>query len=191
MASRDDIQLTHNGETISLTLPTKIAADTDLSFCFPITPQLSAVTRLQSQDSQAPDTDEELIPWSATTLGNEVEARCVGSVNGALCEAVLIERGHITQWKDLPSEGWAEMMDLWHCHKPSETHKHDDSKVEKGYAASNRLIAQSGVGLVNEMAFLVLRNDCSNMTVSPNLFVMVSYRPIQSAPMNSRSIAGP
>lgn len=39
--------------------------------------------------------------------------------------------GETNVWKQLPSEHWAELMDLWHCHKPHiehNSHEHDDDK---------------------------------------------------------------
>jgi hypothetical protein len=86
------------------------------------------------------------------------------------CEGVIVSKGKIRQWKDLPNENWAEMMDFWHCHKPDEHHLHDHSHDEvvgqKGYAAGNRLQAVDGVGFVDLASFLLAEQDCDGAQVS-------------------------
>ena len=107
------------------------------------------------------DEQDDFIPWSATQIDSDVQVHCKS------CTAALVERGRVRQWKDLPSEGWAEMMDLWHCHKPDEHHLHSShTGEEKGYAAGARLVAQDGVGLVDVLGFLLTAKDCAGVEVS-------------------------
>lgn len=40
-----------------------------------------------------------------------------------VCGSSLVPEG--TRWKPLPSEHWAELMDLWHCHKPHNSQEND------------------------------------------------------------------
>ncbi|OCL11743.1 hypothetical protein AOQ84DRAFT_286583, partial [Glonium stellatum] len=92
------------------------------------------------------------------------------------CEGGLLGLGRVKGWRDLPSENWAEMMDFWHCHKPSEHHDHghghgglghgEEAGKSKGYAASNRLRAIKGTGFVDLGAFLVREEDCEGVKVS-------------------------
>ena len=167
--NRDKVRILHNGETISIQLPAQILGYDDLSFCLPKYPSLSAVTRLKAKPSSEllSATEGEHDPWSASSLTGAAEVRCVGSP-GDVCDTALVERGRITQWKDLPSEGWAEMMDLWHCHKPHEPdHSEKGSDItEKGYAANNKLTAKEGVGLVNPISLLLTGKDCRGLKVS-------------------------
>lgn len=44
-----------------------------------------------------------------------------GDLKCAQCGAVVVRNAtQSLHWNPLPSETWAEMMDFWHCHKPSE-----------------------------------------------------------------------
>ncbi|KAB5581062.1 ubiquitin-conjugating enzyme E2-binding protein [Coniochaeta sp. 2T2.1] len=60
--------------------------------------------------------DGSTVPWEANDLlpGGAVACR--------KCRGVVVERNRVKEWKDLPAEGWAEMMEFWHCHKPGEEH---------------------------------------------------------------------
>ena len=101
------------------------------------------------------------IPWSAETLnvGNEIVCRS--------CKAT-ITADQVKVWHNLPSDYWAEMMDFWHCHKPNpETggvQMYED--MSKAYAATNRLAARSGIGLVNTPCFIIFPGDCPTLHVS-------------------------
>ncbi|KAL8686404.1 MAG: hypothetical protein Q9224_005457 [Gallowayella concinna] len=75
-------------------------------------------------------------------------------------------------WKDMPSEDWAEMMDLWHCHKPDtedddrassvqQQQQQQQSHLRKGYGAGNRIAPTPGVGLVDITYFLLIRRECN------------------------------
>lgn len=93
------------------------------------------------------------------------------------CTAVIVEKGQVGEWRDLPSENWAEMMDFWHCHKPDDhdhgnAHQHKDTNLAsiKGYGANTRFTAQVGVGFVDLASFLLAEDDCVVM-------LKVSYFP--------------
>jgi len=79
-------------------------------------------------------------------------------------------------WKDLPSENWAEMMDFWHCHKPTEHESHaghsdeETATANKGYAANSKFTAQNKVGFVDLTTFLLDAKDCNNIRVSLCLY---------------------
>lgn len=57
-------------------------------------------------------------PWSTNYLStfnsSSSEFSCLH------CGNQLLSCQQINTWKSLPSETWAEMMDFWHCHKPSD-----------------------------------------------------------------------
>lgn len=75
----------------------------------------------------------------------------------------------IREWRDLPNENWAEMMDFWHCHKPplEENEAGDTTSVgaAKGYAAGNKLRAAEGIGFVDLETFLFSESNCQSMLV--------------------------
>lgn len=81
----------------------------------------------------------------------------------------------VKKWMDLPNENWAEMMDFWHCHKPHEhhlpghTHGRDSVGKEKGYAASNRIMAKKGIGYVDLAYLLLAEEDCLGVQVRSRL----------------------
>jgi hypothetical protein len=85
------------------------------------------------------------------------------------CQEVIVPADSIREWRDLPNENWAEMMDFWHCHKPDEHHLHDhaqrDAIGQKPYAAGNRLQATEGVGFVDLASFLLKVGDCTGIEV--------------------------
>lgn len=102
---------------------------------------------------------ENVIPWSAQDLGPRIEMRCLK------CDGLLVERGEVKEWKDLPSEGWADMMDFWHCHKPHDHHEGHGVQNTKGYAAGGKLVAKPGVGFVDVLGFLIFKADCIGVKV--------------------------
>lgn len=121
--------------------------------------------------------EEPLVPWSASQLHARIEVSCKA------CSAVAVKQGKITTWKDLPSEGWAEMMDLWHCHKPDE-HDHGGGVDAKGYAAGSKLVARRGVGLVDALGFLIKAEDCVNLEVSLVLVLLLFFfAPLRFPPL--------
>ncbi|KAL8735873.1 MAG: hypothetical protein Q9181_002651 [Wetmoreana brouardii] len=80
------------------------------------------------------------------------------------CQALLVKES-VQNWKDLPSENWAEMMDFWHCHKPDtdDVFAHQTSGVHKGYGAANSIEPTAGIGLVDITCLLMMQQDCNVM----------------------------
>ncbi|KAI1412148.1 ubiquitin-conjugating enzyme E2-binding protein [Hypoxylon sp. FL1857] len=112
-----------------------------------------------------PSTQEgQTVPWSANDLQPESPISC------RTCHATIVESGTIKEWKDLPSENWAEMMEFWHCHKPHDHghgHGHNDGlTTSKAYGASSRISAQSGIGFVDLTSFLLSGKDVSSDSAS-------------------------
>jgi ubiquitin-protein ligase E3 D len=171
--------LHHGGESTILNLPGRVAPKfqlqkpalgrTELSWRLPIDgPQ----TRPDAEEGQSNEA-----PWSAKSLGEDLEFLCRN------CDAVIIRRGPIQTWKDLPSENWAEMMDFWHCHKPDvleheRTHDHDSNGANgrggiidtensvstiKGYGANTKFAANSGTAFVDITTFLLTPSDCTGL----------------------------
>ncbi|KAI1841699.1 hypothetical protein JX265_006248 [Neoarthrinium moseri] len=139
--------------TASQTLPIHIEGALGISWRLPLAsaPSTMPLPRLEAQ----------AVPWSA----NELQAGC--AMNCRSCGSVILPKGVVKVWKDLPSENWAEMMEFWHCHKPH-SHDHDESAegdlAGRGYGANSRISAQAGVGFVDLTSFLSLDKDCTNLS---------------------------
>lgn len=76
------------------------------------------------------DNSKLVIPWSASELSGSstrIDVKCVS------CSHLLGTLGDSMNWKQLPSENWAEMMDFWHCHKPENK---NETTHNPGYAIS-------------------------------------------------------
>ncbi|KAL3427533.1 hypothetical protein PVAG01_01042 [Phlyctema vagabunda] len=160
--------LRHDGRTTILNLPGEVALQVlpsptagslEYSWRLPLAGTYNPpdVSHAQSNES----------PWAATTLSQESEFSCLR------CGNVIIQGGHIQSWRDLPSENWAEMMDFWHCHKPSvhahqhpmgsqgneDVQDHPDLTTSKGYGASTKFSARDGVAFVDITSFLVSESN--------------------------------
>jgi hypothetical protein len=107
-----------------------------------------------------------IVPWDGASLKDtkDVEMCCKS------CRGTIVSKDAIAEWRDLPNENWAEMMDFWHCHKPDEhhlhNHTHEAAVGSKGYAAGNRLKASEGVGFVDLASFLFRAPDAEGVRVS-------------------------
>lgn len=171
-ADGESITVTHEGEFASIRLPTKISGGGSAALTLPASPAKELTLRLQLEekapgllrysDFQDLSATENPVPWAALSLGEGTEIQC------KQCDHVLVSKGAVHEWKDLPSENWADMMDFWHCHKPDEHHNHehqDDVPSRKGYAADNKLTAVSGTGFVDTMYFLIAPEDLTGAQV--------------------------
>ena len=98
-------------------------------------------------------------PWSASELAPNTQICCRG------CRKPLARP--IYAWKDLPRGGWAEMMDLWHCHKPNAPSSSDDasSSSTKGYSASNVIMPTQSTALVDISHIILADDDCVGIQV--------------------------
>lgn len=157
------LSVSHEGETASITLPVIIAGESAKALQIPAAPTSDLSFRLRLDDGagalQTGQSGETIIPWTAASLSDQLELQC------KKCNAVVLPRDQIQTWKDLPSEGWAEMMEFWHCHKPNEPHDHDHQTDKKGYSADSSLAITPSVGLVNATNFILAAEDCENIKV--------------------------
>ena len=101
-------------------------------------------------------------PWPASGLAANTQIACKG------CKKLLARP--ISNFKDLPSGGWAEMMELWHCNKPNSSNtpaSGDDSSSSsiKGYSASNVIGPSPGTALVDVSHFVLADEDCIGIQV--------------------------
>ncbi|KAM0146171.1 hypothetical protein ACHAPG_011281 [Botrytis cinerea] len=156
------LALRHAEQDILLTLPGQVVSNSKLRE-FPLG-SLELSWRLPlAGDFQRADVDiTQTIeaPWSAKDMvpGEQLfECR--------RCSTTIVEPDRINEWRDLPSEGWAEMMDFWHCHKPSDhaDHNHETENLAstKGYGANTKFNAQPRIGYMDHSTFLLAETDCT------------------------------
>ncbi|EER28725.1 predicted protein [Coccidioides posadasii C735 delta SOWgp] len=177
--SRDELLLSVGDQKRSLRLPARVAPSAPSYF--PLQPgsasnidQREFSFRLQvdegSQCFPSRDASTPQIPWSAKHMSAETRIKC------RACGNILLEPqgGNRMVWKDLPSANWAELMDIWHCHKPDShedgdhkdkvTHNgpmstHNESAASKGYGAGNHTVCQADTVLVDVMNFYVTETN--------------------------------
>ena len=168
------ITATYADERASIYLPTQIKGTANVTF--PLGRRTEFSTKLQIDDQvelqqaidASPDTQ---VPWTATSLDRGIEIQCKA------CSAAVIQNGVILEWKDLPSENWADLMDLWFCHKPHE-HDHDDDEQTKaaesrGFSAQSSIAIESKIGLVDTITFLIHPDDSQAIQVSPTVVLCI------------------
>ena len=156
------LTLTHDCQHAAIVLPGEIAVSTILDV--PRSTDNSIFLRLQASSDVELAAAEGYrtsgkVPWSASSLSAHTRIAC------NFCSAVIVD-GTVQSWKDLPSENWAEMMDFWHCHKPSNDSRHS-TESSKGYSAADRIHTRSGVALVDTCHIIVAAGDCKNIIVGP------------------------
>ncbi|KAF2132633.1 hypothetical protein P153DRAFT_283337, partial [Dothidotthia symphoricarpi CBS 119687] len=172
------ITISHESESATIRLPIKVqdGGGGDAALHLPAQPPSKELTlRLQLEEREGSDLlgtlqSEErkanIVPWDGASLSQMqgVEIMCKS------CGEVVVPRGKVGSWRDLPNENWAEMMDFWHCHKPDEGHLHDHENDEvvgkKGYAAGNRLKAKEGMGFVDLTSLLLEEGDCEGVEIA-------------------------
>ena len=158
--------LQHDEETSILTLPGQVVPDAPIQKPIFGLKELSWRLPLAGQSTRG-DVESNEAPWPAMRLGEGAEFLCRS------CGSVIVQKGTIKFWKDLPSENWAEMMDFWHCHKPD--HEPNGTNgcshnshlaATKGYGANTTFTAQPATAFVDLTTFLLTQSDCIGINVS-------------------------
>lgn len=176
LVSRDGLHLIvdHDGASTKLRLPvkTRIAGEHLPGEVKPGHVKISwrlFPTPVEAQAAQhiAPDS----VPWSAADLKPGLRVAC------RACDETIVAGETVKTFKDLPSENWAEMMEFWHCHKPTDAHSTgtaagdaqnkacEDDLGSRGYGANSIISAQNSVGFVDLMTILFSQNDCKCLMV--------------------------
>lgn len=183
-ADGNTFALSHQGETAQVTLPVSVPDSERAKLSLPAVPSTNLSFRVRLDDTSPRDSQsgETVIPWTATSLSKQVELQCKS------CHTEILRCGQIHTWKDLPSEGWAEMMEFWHCHKPNEPHDHEHQTDKKGYSADSMLAITPSVGLVNATSFVLAADDCKNIKVGHRVssILLVGYKTTIWAQKNRR-----
>ncbi|KAI9740365.1 MAG: hypothetical protein M1834_004944 [Cirrosporium novae-zelandiae] len=153
---QETLTLYHDGDSASIKLPDRISSYTSLKLR-PASDPRDISLRLPLEDQRQQFTYDE-IPWLAPDLNATTGVACKS------CGDTFIPQMTIREWKDLPNENWAEMMDFWHCHKPEEPKPKSRKRgAKKGYAATEKLTAQPKIGLVDPCFLLLSPTDCSGI----------------------------
>lgn len=191
--STDGSRLTvsHEGQSATIRLPIKVKGGGDAALSLPAQPpskELSLRLQIEEKDDsdllgtlQSEERKANIVPWDGAFLAKSkhVEIHCRS------CQQVIITKGRIEEWRDLPNENWAEMMDFWHCHKPDEHHLHDHTHEtvvgKKGYAAGNRLRAIGKIGFIDLTGFLLKEHDCEGVEVGYSKSSGLSHAELQYA----------
>lgn len=185
-ADGSQLSLSHEGETATIQLPITVpGGHNDATLTIPSAPSKELTFRLSLSEKPGSNLlgerplagSETIVPWMSSHLSASAEISC------ANCQTVLIPRGAVTQWKDLPSEGWAEMMDFWHCHKPDVPHDHHhhhdahggNGSAGRGIGANSQLAVERGVGLVGPLEILFAKEDTRNIKVGCFFFYLSIY----------------
>jgi hypothetical protein len=169
------ITVSHEGHSATIRLPINVKGPSEAALELPSQPPTKELTlRLQLEERegsdflvalQQEDRQANIVPWDGASLSEAADV----AITCKTCDGVLVPKGKLQQWRDLPNENWAEMMDFWHCHKPDEHHLHDHTHEQvvgqKGYAAGNRLQAVEGVGFVDLTSLLLSEPDCEGAQV--------------------------
>ncbi|EZF32362.1 hypothetical protein TMEN_5849 [Trichophyton mentagrophytes] len=178
-SSRSLVTVSHSDRTLTLKLPLSVSArarehlaasqatshggENEYSFRLPIDEAGSAVGVAPCHDYTS------MSPWPAKSMTAQTCICCRG------CANILFSPGEAQNivWKDLPSADWAEMMDLWHCHKPdpipSRDRDMDSTSLDgntKGYGASNRVVCKPGTVFVNITSFIMTQGDCQGAKIT-------------------------
>jgi hypothetical protein len=164
------ITVKHEGNSASIRLPTQMESGGTSTVALPAAPSKDLTLRLQLQEKEPG-----LLKLEEFNGGNEVPWSA-GELRGASvlcksCNSSMLEAGLVDDWRDLPNDNWAEMMDLWHCHKPHEDEDQKNAPGSKGYAAASQLRVNSGTGFVSLLYLLLSEQDCQNIEVSHYMFV--------------------
>ena len=170
------ITVSHEGQSATISLPLKMEGTGDATLELPAQPPSKELTlRLQMEEREgsellgmmAEERKANIVPWDGAAMSRIDKP----TILCKSCEREILPADTIKEWKDLPNENWAEMMDFWHCHKPDEHHLHDHTHEaaigQKGYAAGSRLLAAAGIGFVDLTSFLFKEQDCPGAQVSP------------------------
>lgn len=158
--SQDTFAIQHDGETVALTLPCPVETK---ALTLPKQAVKGLSFRLQTS-AAALDEARTLSCTARPGLISAITLPVPTKVVCVQCGAIFLDS--VRQWKDLPSGGWADMMDLWHCHKPEVPGAKDiGAGSQKGYAAGNALKPSEGCGLIDAGSFYFLSEGCENLKV--------------------------
>jgi hypothetical protein len=160
LLQNDSILTHHEGRKKSLRLPADVVGTVTLKIPSNPTKELSFRLPISEHISRDPFKDNaNPVPWTAESLDQDSTVFCRS------CGIALVPSKTINDWKALPSQNWAEMMEFWHCHKPSENSNDQEKLLAKGYSSGNAPSVRPGIGFVDTCSLIVSKQDCSGLEV--------------------------
>ena len=189
-SDKKTITALYEGDSVSVYLPTQISGTANVSF--PTERRTELCARLVFDEEGESELEDLVkargegveVPWGAEELNEKAsggfEVKCKE------CENVLLAEGKVKQWKDLPSANWADLMDLWFCHKPHEDGQ-EEASGQKGFGMKSKLGVEPGVGLVDALSLLVHQSDCEGVRVSIESALL--YRLMRSSSARRKKLA--
>lgn len=166
-SDKKTVTVSHDGEIASIYLPTEISGTAQVDIPIDRGKEMAArleLANIMDMPAQVETAFGSEGPWSAKDLSPTTRIRCRN------CNVDLLRLETLLDIKDLPSENWAEMMDLWHCHKPQDAHTEDGEDLaqaanSKGYGSHTKLKASPGTALVDTASFLLAESSWTNIQV--------------------------
>ncbi|KAI5295708.1 hypothetical protein KEM52_000456 [Ascosphaera acerosa] len=139
-----------------------------------------------SGDSSTVDVDT----WSASLIAPGSRVCCRACWHELLQQQQRGGPQNELVWKDLPSANWAELMELWHCQKPSEpkgSSQHgegEEASRRKGHGAANQVMCTPDTVLVDVASFYVAQENCPSFPalVSAALSLLRFARAVKKEP---------
>lgn len=176
-SDKKTVTVSHDGETASIYLPTEIGGTAEVNIPTERGKEMSVRLELADIENMpsVENTTGDEAPWSANDLSADTQIRC------RVCKAELLTNEVPLDFKDLPSEHWAEMMDIWHCHRPQDAEPSQEKDAaeaadSKGYGSSTRLKVAAGVAFVDAASFLITEQSCRNVQVGSTVFSSGVFR---------------
>ncbi|OAL65859.1 hypothetical protein A7C99_2960 [Trichophyton rubrum] len=161
-SSRSLVTVSHSDKTLTLKLPLSISARAR----------------------------EHLATSQATSHGGENEYSFRLPIDEASSAVDVTSSHDYTSMSPWPAKNmtaqtyWAEMMDLWHCHKPDPIPSKDGDTDftslngdTKGYGASNRVVCKPGTVFVNITSFVMTQGDCQGAKMTTNRADILGFNP--------------
>lgn len=163
LATNEEVVIiVHEGQQQSIRLPTQIAGKARTVCSTFETAELSVRLDIDEKDQWRNEIATQVqAPWSSSVLGRTTSIQC------RACRAQVLKSYQVGVWKEMPNENWAELMELWFCHKPHDEHApaEDEAAAAKGFSSRSRLVATPGVGMTDLVSFVLHQTDCSNIKV--------------------------
>ena len=180
------ISLVHVDEKLSIPLPTRVHPKNPTTTLAQVskcgneyTIRLKLEDELTKEESNSCFNTESIIdvgfgnlaPWTSHCMKNsDSKIMC------AQCGSIIQPAGKVKNWLDLPNDDWAELMEFWHCNKPSKNPQLK-GRYEKQFSTDNRkfkrtehftgnkICVSQGKGFIGTLYFLLHKDDCTGVKV--------------------------
>ena len=174
-ASTEDTQaiLVTNGSTLSLThldqeavirLPVKTIGNASATLTLPANLPKQLSSRLEVDGGNVADLltlQEETqnhVPWSATDFSESHFICC------CFCSQTVVVAGAVSEWRNTPSEDWAELSDFWLCHGSQKDFRLSTTST-RPFNESHLLTTINDIAFIDSSSFFLSPNSCCPLEV--------------------------